>query len=111
METVEIPKDIWNPISSLVRHGIYKNEKTALINIVHDLSLSIYQKLLGKAGGNIHITGSKIKKLSSDGIMRRIIKNWQIFLIVHEGNNVRSCEDANLTDFLVHIEKEIEDTT
>ena len=40
METVEIPKDVWNPISSLVRHGVYKNEKSALINIVHDLSIS-----------------------------------------------------------------------
>jgi hypothetical protein len=40
METVEIPKDIWSPISSLVRHGLYKNEKSALIHIVHDLSLS-----------------------------------------------------------------------
>jgi hypothetical protein len=40
METIEIPKDIWNPISSLVRHGLYKNEKSALINIVHDLSVS-----------------------------------------------------------------------
>ena len=40
METVEIPKDVWSPISSLVRHGIYKNEKSALINIIRDLSLS-----------------------------------------------------------------------
>jgi hypothetical protein len=40
METVEIPKDVWSPISGLVRHGLYKNEKSALINIVHDLSLS-----------------------------------------------------------------------
>ncbi len=40
METLDIPKDVWNPISSLVRHGLYKNEKSALINIVHDLSLS-----------------------------------------------------------------------
>ncbi len=40
METIEIPKDVWSPISSLVRHGLYKNEKSALINIVHDLSLS-----------------------------------------------------------------------
>lgn len=40
METLEIPKDVWSPISSLVRHGIYKNEKSALINIIHDLSLS-----------------------------------------------------------------------
>ena len=40
METVEIPKDIWSPISSLVRQGLYKNEKSALIHIVHDLSLS-----------------------------------------------------------------------
>lgn len=39
METVEIPIDIWSPISSLVRHGLYKNEKSALINIVHDMSL------------------------------------------------------------------------
>lgn len=40
METVEIPKDVWSPISSLVRHGLYKDEKSALIHIVHDLSLS-----------------------------------------------------------------------
>ncbi|MCZ7382353.1 MAG: hypothetical protein O8C64_12390 [Candidatus Methanoperedens sp.] len=40
METVEIPNDVWSPIKSLVRHGIYKNEKSALINIVHDMSLS-----------------------------------------------------------------------
>jgi len=40
METVEIPKEVWDPISSLVRHGLYKNEKSALIHIVHDLSLS-----------------------------------------------------------------------
>lgn len=40
METVDIPKDVWSPISSLVRHGLYKNEKSALIHIVHDLSLS-----------------------------------------------------------------------
>jgi len=40
METVEIPKEVWSPISSLVRRGIYKNEKSALINIVHDMSLS-----------------------------------------------------------------------
>jgi hypothetical protein len=40
METLEIPKDVWSPISSLVRHGIYKNERSALINIIHDLSLS-----------------------------------------------------------------------
>ncbi|MFH0904890.1 MAG: hypothetical protein V1854_06880 [Methanobacteriota archaeon] len=40
METLEIPKDVWSPLSSLVRHGIYKNEKLALINIIHDLSLS-----------------------------------------------------------------------
>ncbi len=40
METVEIPKEIWNPISSLVRQGLYKNEKSALINIVHGLSIS-----------------------------------------------------------------------
>lgn len=40
MKTIEIPKDVWSPISSLVRHGLYKNEKSALINIVHDLSLS-----------------------------------------------------------------------
>jgi hypothetical protein len=40
METVEIPKDVWSPISSLVRQGIYKNEKSALINIVHDMSMS-----------------------------------------------------------------------
>lgn len=26
METVEIPKDVWSPISSLVRHGIYNFE-------------------------------------------------------------------------------------
>jgi hypothetical protein len=40
MEIVEIPKDVWSPISGLVRHGIYKNEQSALINIVHDMSLS-----------------------------------------------------------------------
>ncbi len=40
MESIEIPKEVWSPISSLVRHGIYKNEKSALINIVHDLSVS-----------------------------------------------------------------------
>jgi len=40
METVEIPKAVWSPISGLVQHGIYKNEKSALLNIVHDLSLS-----------------------------------------------------------------------
>ena len=40
METIEIPKVIWNPISSLVQHGFYKNEKSAIITIIHDLSLS-----------------------------------------------------------------------
>jgi len=40
METVEIPKDVWNPISSLVHHGLFENERSAIINIVHDLSLS-----------------------------------------------------------------------
>ncbi|HLB70721.1 MAG: hypothetical protein OIN88_16090 [Candidatus Methanoperedens sp.] len=40
METIEIPKDVWSPISSLVRHGLYKNEKSALVHIVHDLSLA-----------------------------------------------------------------------
>ena len=40
METLEIPKEVWSPIISLVQHGIYKNEKSALINIIHDLSLS-----------------------------------------------------------------------
>jgi|LGVF01.1.fsa_nt_gb hypothetical protein len=40
METIEIPKVIWNPISSLVEHGFYKNEKSAIITIIHDLSLS-----------------------------------------------------------------------
>ncbi len=40
METLEIPKEIWSPILSLVQHGIYKNEKSALINIIHELSMS-----------------------------------------------------------------------
>ena len=40
METLEITKEVWSPIISLVQHGIYKNEKSALINIIHDLSLS-----------------------------------------------------------------------
>jgi hypothetical protein len=45
METLEIPKDVWIPISSLVRHGIYKNEKSALVNIIHDMSLSKIKEL------------------------------------------------------------------
>ena len=40
METVEIPKDVLSPITGLVHHGLYKNEKSAIINIVHDMSLS-----------------------------------------------------------------------
>ena len=40
METVTIPKDVWNPISSLVHHGLFENERSAIVNIVHDLSLS-----------------------------------------------------------------------
>jgi len=40
MEVLEIPKDVWSPISSLVRHGLYKNEKSAIVSIVHDMSLS-----------------------------------------------------------------------
>ena len=40
METLAIPKDVWNPITGLVHHGLYKNERSAIINIVHDMSLS-----------------------------------------------------------------------
>ena len=40
METVEIPKNVWNPITGLVHHGLYKDERSAIINIVHDMSLS-----------------------------------------------------------------------
>ena len=40
METVTIPKDVWSPISSLVHRGLFENERSAIVNIVHDLSLS-----------------------------------------------------------------------
>ena len=40
MGTVTIPKDVWNPISSLVHRGLFENERSAIVNIVHDLSLS-----------------------------------------------------------------------
>ena len=34
METLAIPKDVWNPITGLVHHGLYKNERSAIIEIV-----------------------------------------------------------------------------
>ncbi|MEA1868886.1 MAG: hypothetical protein U9N09_01850 [Euryarchaeota archaeon] len=40
METVTIPKEVWSPISSLVHRGLFENERSAIVNIVHDLSLS-----------------------------------------------------------------------
>ena len=40
METIEIPEDVWNPIKGLVNHGLFKNEISAIINIVHGMSLS-----------------------------------------------------------------------
>ena len=40
METVTIPKDVWSPISSLVHRGLFENGRSAIVNIVHDLSLS-----------------------------------------------------------------------
>lgn len=40
METLEIPEDVWKPITGMVYHGLFKNERSAIINIVHDLSLS-----------------------------------------------------------------------
>ena len=40
METLEIPANVWKPITGMVQHGLCKNERSAIINIVHDLSLS-----------------------------------------------------------------------
>ena len=40
METLAIPKDVWNPITGLVQHGLYKNERSAIINRVHDMNTS-----------------------------------------------------------------------
>ncbi|MHC1599290.1 MAG: hypothetical protein ACXQS5_00480 [Candidatus Methanospirareceae archaeon] len=40
METVTIPEDVRSPISSLVHRGLFENERSAIVNIVYDLSLS-----------------------------------------------------------------------
>ena len=40
METLEIPENAWKPITGMVHQGLFKNERSAIINIVHDLSLS-----------------------------------------------------------------------
>jgi len=40
METVTIPEDVRSPISSLVHRGLFENKRSAIVNIVHDLSLS-----------------------------------------------------------------------
>jgi hypothetical protein len=36
MEYVKVPKKVWEPIKSLVELGLYKDEKDALENLVHE---------------------------------------------------------------------------